>query len=395
MTLYHRERGTDPTIIFNFKNFTKILSQIDEISPIYGGRYNVYNEKIKHFFAELKACNANLVFFCRPYFKDEMMKEEIIREAFDRCAQGKFDQYRQHVFRTAITYPWHMDKRILYNLMKIAAEFGTVITEYRRVTARCVEYATEHADDILAMIQHDTDFLLFDGKYQYWSLIHLDMSNLTIQKYCRDALYREFGLENTAQAQLFAALTMLEFNELGNLCKNPIGTKKYDLHAIADYARQQEMTLNDGYDLEKIAIHIFGENYQPAQLQRLKNHLAVYMYTPMNDFDVCDPKILKVAKFCKENLYFVYGLIIDPFTSCQGLAFIDLRRQNATEYVTLVINVLLKLFGILYKDFGAEERPKTRPIQIKRTIEEDSLSKCDENIIYPTSRWSFLLNIFE
>lgn len=318
------------------------------------------------------------------------MKEPWIQEALD-CVVENDNLRSVRALRRTIQerdgnyFPWHLDKRFLYNLMKMAVEYGTVIVDQTNCSSKIAKYA--QSDEVLAMIQHDTDFLLFDGQYQYWSLSDLDTAQLTTKKYCSQTLYRRLDL-NTSQCQMLSAISRLK----GDAIHKFLGSietperKHRKMFKLSNYVRTIEMGPN-GYDLRSIASDIFREVDIPGGLETIEFQFSRYNSPIVNELDDCHPKLREIAEFCKKNLYFAYGLIMDAESTNEALAYIDLRSQGATDFINLVVSVILKMYGILYKDFEINERPKTRKIYIKRTIDEDAAQR-DENIVYSTSKSS-------
>lgn len=387
--------GSNPTIIINLKDFVKVLGQIDDDSLITGGKYDMYNNKFEKFLRELKEiCGANLVFFCRPFLHD--MEEDVILEAYDRVAQKNLKAFQNHMMiKERRTSPWHLDKRVLYNFVQISAKYGKVYTEHTKNSQKLMKYALDHPDEVLAMIQHDNDFLLYDHiQYQYWSLADLNISQLTTKKYCRKTMYKELRL-STPQSHLLAAMMKLKGahpDVILKLCdKIECDEKPKPLFRLAKYVRGKTFGPH-GFDLNEIATEIFGAGYTERDKALIQDELSRY------DLNLEDERLEsnqisdEIVEFCKKNLYFAYGLIVEDITTNQSLAYIDLRRRESTRYVNMVVTVLLKLCGILFKDGQVEERPKTRQIKIKRNIADDAVP-VEENIIYPSSKWKSTFNI--
>lgn len=146
-------------------------------------------------------CGANLVFFCRPFLNN--MKETVILGAYDRVKKDGVKEYREKQAKATKLFPWHLDKRFLFNLMQICPKYGTVYTELNRCGVKIVEYARKNSDNVLAMIEHDTDFLLYDNiQYQYWSLADLNIVHLTTEVYRHEMLYKVF--DTTAMSITFS-----------------------------------------------------------------------------------------------------------------------------------------------------------------------------------------------
>lgn len=361
------------------------MAKIDEDSDslILGGRYAMYNEKVNFFFSELKACGANLVFFCRPFLNS--LNEDLILEAFDRVVEKDLDWFQRNQRNKKNLFPWHLDKRFLYNLVNIIAKYGDVYTQLFGTYQRIIEYSSDLSNHVLAMIQHDTDFLLSNGHYQYWSLADLDILNLKTKKYCRENLYQRLRL-TTKESQLLSGISRLEGlkdNDHKNFFINLQIPREENANnfflKIAYYVRTLEIGENEWNEdhLRQIVHDIYGENDQQTHLENLEHELSRFNKPGVEMAESA------FVKFCKERLYFAYGLIVEDFSTNQALAYIDLRRENSTSYIDMAITILLKQCGILLKDH--EARPKARSIKIKRRIDDEAVSD-ERDIIYPPSK---------
>ncbi|XP_055320075.1 uncharacterized protein LOC129577310 [Sitodiplosis mosellana] len=371
-----------PTIIINLVRFVKILAKIDRNSLIVGGQYDIYNKKITKFFEKLREWNAKLVFFCRPFLND--IDEATIANAYNHAVRNSLPEFMLDQMKMGRWSPCHMDKRFLYNLMQICSGYGEVYTHMHGATFNIVQYAREHSDEVLAMIDNDTDFLLFEGEYQYWSLADLDILRFQTKKYCSDVLHDRLKL-NTQQIQMLAALSRLKGDCIPNLARDMETTENSGktIFKLSNYVRG----LDNLGALERIAADIFGENYTPQQLKEIQGELIRYQMPEPDNLSGRNQSFRDFVEFSKINLYFVYGLAVETVSTNQALAFIDLRRPDSTEFIQLMTTMLMKQCGIIFKD--VEERPHSRTVKIKRTLNVMSPSfanKSDENdepIIYP------------
>lgn len=347
----------------------------------------MYNKKVEDFFKELKACGAKLVFFCRPFLNN--VNEDLILEAFDRVVGRNLEWFQKHQARNKKNlFPWHLDKRFLYNLVKISAEYGTVYTHLFESYQSIIEYTSVSSNNVLAMIQNDTDFLLSDDNYQYWSLADLDIRKLETKKYCRKNLYQRLRL-TTKESQLLAGISRLK-DEAHRLFFGQMQIPREEnanifFLKIAHYVRNLKIEENGWNEdhLRKIVHDIYGEHNAEAHFKDLEYELSRYN-KPTTPTESEPSNWNELEKFCNEHLYFAYGLIMEDVSTNQALAYIDLRRKDtATLYIDLNVTILLKQCGILLKD--RENRPKTRSIKIKRQIDDKAIC-VEENIIYPPSK---------
>lgn len=345
---------------------------------IIGGQYDEYMKKITKFFDKLLEWNAKLVFFCRPFLNKS--NEETISKAYEHAERNQLKQFKDRM-RIGQWLKCHLDTRFLYNLMQISSNYGEVYTQLNGIEFSIDQYAREHNDEVLALIQNDTDFLMFDSQYQLWSLNDLDISRCMTKMYSRDVLYDRLQLD-TKQIQMLAALSRLNPDFINNFVRN-IETEEISgktIFKLATYVRNLE---NLG-DLERIANDIFGENYTEEQLQQIQHELSRYEMPTPDNLTGRNQNFRDFVEFAKKNLYFAYGLAVETVSTNQALAYIDLRRQDSPQFIKLMITIRMKQCGILFKD--VEERPQTRTVKIKRTFDENNNDETDEVIIYPPSK---------
>lgn len=128
-------------------------------------------------------------------------------------------------------------------------------------------------------------------------------------------------------------------------------------------------------------------------LENIKNKLKGYDDTEILDETVDGSQTSRQLKsFCKENLYFVYELLVEDVTSNQALAYIVLRQPNSEQFIDAMDILLSKMCGILFKDVNVDERLKTQKIEIKRRLNGNA-DPVEEKIEdhYPPSKWKMLI----
>lgn len=331
-----------------------------------GGEYEMYNEMFKRFFQQLIDCGAELVFFCRPYLHRN--KEDLIQRAYDEIDEGRLQHFKQYLANVySDHFPWHLSPIVQYNLMGICRDYGTVYTEIGHIGSKIVKYANNRSNNVLAIIEYDTDMLFYDDiQYQYWNLVTLNIFDLTVKKYCYKTLREQFGM--TAQKGQWLSAISRSGTRIVTGLKRQI-----------QYVRSQR-----NFQLQQVACDIFGRNYTEDQIEKVKAGLSRFDLDSNDAFLDDHPISNELFRFCKERIYFAYGLIIADQTIHQALLYVDLRQPNSTEYVEVIVSVLLKMLGILFKDVAIEERPKTRLMKIKRTHDEiDSKFEGEINYNFP------------
>lgn len=152
----------------------------------------------------------------------------------------------------------------------------------------------------------------------------------------------------------------------------------------------------DGYDIDQLAA---DANLDEDEQNELENEIARMLsninYTGHFNEDIYDGLILELVntddsfnlllRFCKENLYFAYKLMIETSTVQKDLLFIDISRPDAMTFVDLVTTVTMRMCGILFMDVDAARKPRTRTVKFQRVQGEPAveLGMC---IIYPQGK---------
>lgn len=368
-----KNNGNRPKILIYANHFIKILAKIDQNFLIYGGQYENYNKKIARFFEKLIEFGAELVFFFRPYLHD--IAEKTVSEAYDHAvrSQKELQEFKAQQEKLGKLFPWHMDKRFFYNLSRICSKYGEIHTVFDGITFRIVQYAREHCDEVLAMIMHDTDLLLFDGEYKYWNLADLNIVDFTCKKYCVDALYKRFQLDTARQFQIVSALSRLERDVVNNFVRGIKTNEKSGriIFKLAKYVRG----LNGLDSLQQIASDIFGCGYTPEQMKQIQNEMDRYEMTASVHLDGFSQNFRDlIAFFLENNFYFAYGLAVETLSTIQALVYIDSRQDGSRKFIKLMVNSLMKQCGLLFKDF--DERPASRTVKISNETTQ-------EPIVYP------------
>lgn len=373
-----------------------MIAQRDEVGIFIGGRHQLYIRFYSKFFRDLQAKHVNLVFFapCNklndatdifiPKREEEYMKYTDLLDQIDqrkpiRCILKKKNG----------NYP---DRRAMrsveYNLLKIVRKYGELYFNYFRHNQEIVQYANKNSSNVMAIISNDTDFLIFPGDFDFWSCNNINMKELTTIHYSRDALYANLNL-NRQQLYMLAALSGNLYLPLDIVKRNffpkleQVGEKYSKFPDLSNYVRKLEMipTADPNkctFDLQKVGEDVFGSDVKPEEINTIENGLAIYNL----DFTVrSDEK--DFLKFAKTNNSFIYKLITDDIYRINDIMFIDYRECRSKTYAELVIPLLCKLLGILYK--ADRNKPDTRKFCMKYAHEEP-YKPVDEIIIYPSCK---------
>lgn len=397
--------GKPPTILIDLKEISHVLVQHDEIGLILGGKYDHYNKMMKIFLENLQRTKAELVFFHagKKYTDDIEFFIPKQEDDYMNCIEilnkieEQSDLRAYLVEKNKLSQDIRMTLSFQYNLLKLVRRFGTVQINYVRHNQEIAKYANEHSDDVLAVISNDTDFMAFDGDFQYWPANTINIRQLSGKRYCKYKLRDKLGL-NPWQIQLLSALSGSNFlpyyiiKEWTIQLTTENGLEKRGrIWNVSHYVKNQtyEIVNNEAqFDLNKISGDVFGPDYTPAQLNSIANGLACYDLNIKSEIDERDAFV----KFTKNHNWFIYKMITDDIFKIRCIEYIDFRNYKSKNYAELVLPILKKLFGILYKD--NRHRPGSHQICMKHAHDEP-YKLTEVNIVYPPSKWNFILFSFQ
>lgn len=366
------------------KEFINILPRIFTNSFSSGGEFDRYNEAATYFLAELKALGVDLVFFVQEKHFDSLEKTRA------RLADES----------SKIFIPTHPaarvergNKRMAYNINKIAQKYGQLRVLTDRQTMAIVNYAAQHEDKVLAIIGKDTDFLVYDGKYQYWTVSEWPTERtcpgLVATRFDRDALLADIRLFNE-QFRLLAALS----DALGSWAIFAVPdvhlTYPQLLRRAIEYVREQRLTFTDTFDWETIARDLYGPNgYTPEQVAEFeKRYDAFGQITDCekaDDFyDRLGPETVEVWKFCEENHFFMFRTVIGCGDRVYWLKDLCCLKEDCRriEFSEAILTVHTKFCGILHNDESEERRPDTKRLFNSYLVDRGGDIEC-RSVIYP------------
>lgn len=154
-----------------------------------GGRHQFYGEKFEDLLRRLSIV-ANLVFFEDGPLMAEKRDTWISRQGERYLKTIKvMDQIDNGVPLAHLSYRKLPRLSTFIEMMERAArKFGRLILS---VSAECDTELARYAKDdptVLAVLAEDSDFLIFAGKWQYWSVERFNAETLTTCEYSREAL---------------------------------------------------------------------------------------------------------------------------------------------------------------------------------------------------------------
>lgn len=370
--------------------------QRDEIGVILGGRFDLYNTLLRNFLENLRKTNAKLVFFFpgKKYTDDlqffipkregDYMSHLTVMDKID----GKCNLHEFLMEKNKHSVDIRMSLSFEYNLKKLIRRYGDFHVTYVRHNQEIARYANEHADEVLAVISNDTDFMAFEGDFEYWRANGINIKQLSGVRYSKPKLHETIEL-NVHQMQLLSALCGSNFlpfyvikDWIAELIKsNP--EQRGKIRNVAKYVQQQSYEMIKGkpkFDLEAISRDVFGPDCTPEQMNSIANGLACYYLQFDNE---ANDGMNSFVHFCKKHDSFMYKLITDDIFNIKDIDYIDYRNYKSKTYAELIIPILMKLCGILCRTYA--RHPIVRKICMKHAHDEP-FKVTEETIFYPPSK---------
>ncbi|XP_055326141.1 uncharacterized protein LOC129579977 [Sitodiplosis mosellana] len=189
---------------------------------------------------------------------------------------------------------------------------------------------------------------------------------------------------NSKQMQLVFVLSELKTNIKLNL----VGKQCHKQSRIVEFVKSLKYGEN-GFDLDQLA-HKLNKRERDDLEDKLNRVFAVNEYAGNWNEDIYEGLILDLAnndesfnlvlQFCKENIYFAYKLINEKDSTQKDLLCIEERREEDAIFRSLMVTIMLKMCGILFKDVDPKKRPT---IRTNRNFGDIYVTSAND-IIYPT-----------
>lgn len=232
------------------------LSSIDFDALIYGARFNVGFGIIDRFLRKLKSLGVVLEFFIDgsvQSFKVNTWSERRDREYQDIIAIIDAVDRGTDVATILDTLG---APGCSYSLKYLAETHGRLTVSLEK---ECDQELAAFACKVnaLAIISNDTDFLIYEGSWKFWSSNELNIDTLETLEYNRQALLETLGL-TFAQMPLFATLCgndIITADELKRFHYR-IGLMTHKIRNVAQFVQQEA----DLEDLDSTLLKVFGRH---------------------------------------------------------------------------------------------------------------------------------------
>ena len=327
----------------------------DKFATLCGGRHNIAAIEIDELFKKIKNIGAELVFFMDGPIQEEKYSTWRQRQnlRYDSC-NDILDDFDRGIPLSRII---EKERNNCYKIPNIstfipileekAKKYGTLHKTY---TVECdLEIAAFASNNpaVLAVIAHDSDFLIFPGDWRYFSINMLNVDTLITKEFNRTALRECLGL-NDKQLVIFATLAsndVIKFEEVKHFHNEISGTRtiaKYKFPAIAKIIKNQ---LNVGR--KKIPLEIANLLWrQPCSdsVIRVQKSLKSYKINfRKEDFSVTNPLLHKCIQ---HDLMFVFDILMKTTVNFT-LFYFNLSKENISYY-EYTIPLFQRQLGIVY-----------------------------------------------
>lgn len=395
--------GKPPLIIIDLKELAHMFVQTDQLGVILGGHYDRYNKMLRQFLENMVKAGAKLVFFMPggkytdelqffiPKTEENYMHSLEILDKIEENADIKAYLHEKNRRSPDI----RMELSFNYNLKKLIHNFGDYHINYERHNQEIARFANDNSGTVMAVISNDTDFLAFSGEYEFWRANSINYKSMSCNQYNRKRLYDRLGFEYGAtQMQLLSALSGSNFlpayaiqeflTGLSQANEDP--QQRGKTWNVSAYVKRQPVAKLKNkfvFDLQQIGRDVFGDACTTEQLNCIENGLACY---DLDDFQQPPNRSLSsFLRFCKTRDLFAYKLATDTIFNVKDITYMDFRNYKSKSYAELVIPLLMKMCGILFKD--NKQRPKHREICMKHAHDEPC-KVTEETVNYPPSKFS-------
>ncbi|XP_031625913.1 uncharacterized protein LOC116342439 [Contarinia nasturtii] len=375
--------GRTPIIVIDFLSLTNGVVKKDE-DIICGGRHKIALNRWKELLNALKGTGSELVFFSDLTIQEGKIDEWLLRrdeefevytEVYDLISSGipLSEVVANQTNRKALTSTF-------YGMAIIAQNYGQFHYSIRHeCDLEIAQYAKRNG--ALAVISNDTDFLIFDGEWRFWSsqdikIIH--SNRLKTIEFNRNGIANICSLA-TYQLPLFSTLlandfTHIYYNQLARFYCT-MGPMKYRIKNVARYVRRVgHVNLNDS-DITQIIQHVFG--YIDDDLQRVFRQSLNAYNTDFPAIHIDDPleKKLLLTKMYRpymSNLSSINGFTL-PYYDMRGSA------TNTISFSMMLIHWIQRRKGILRQ---TSKESQTFLVLAKKEINQHFMAHSEEPI-YP------------
>lgn len=260
-----------------------------------------------------------------------------------------------------------------------ARKYFTFIFQNVECDTELSRYAT--MNNAVAVVADDTDFLIYEGNWKYWSARSLNLAKLTTREYCRPALRMALGLTQK-QLPIFATLAgndIIRYDFVQPFHHRLRLTRNNRFDKLAHFVRSKNIGIND---VENISQAIFG-SIEDQFVSLVQESISTYdiHYEPTSESDL----LTQNSAFETSFYTFLNGL---PFN--MTLMFYDLRRDDFISYYDIVVPIVKRQIGFVRQHKNDREYKQTIVIKVDHNESHKEFRISPE---YPEIKLPDLLNI--
>lgn len=345
-------------LIFDVQNMLHaVYDRIDPIQRFCGGRYKKLHDMFETFFRQLTIAGAKLVFFSDGAVTNTKFTTWCERRNADYV---KFTTIFKAISNTSITDIVKLFKKVKYSpsmtaalkdLKSLCRQYGT----YRvAIDIECdteiARYATEN--NALAVFGRDTDYMLYEGKWKYWSVNHLmlERQNYNTFEFNKQAL-REYLHLNGNQMTLFSMIAGNDVIPVKHLKKLHI-----KIHCLnSNNGRHYNYWKDHFLDIAKY-VQTFPEVLSKDEIHLLSKEIfdsdnddkialvedALSFYKTNFESNLTDPIMIRLATYHEGFYAILAGL---PYSL--GLPLYDLSRTDFMSFHEVFFPILARMVGVI------------------------------------------------
>ncbi|KAJ6643625.1 Constitutive coactivator of peroxisome proliferator-activated receptor gamma [Pseudolycoriella hygida] len=371
---WKKENSGPAVIVFDVMGMLNIPIQSNS-DMVLGGRHHIVLSKYDNFFLKLKLeYGAELVFFCDGRVQKNKNDVWIQRQdekyaktlkIFDEIEESKgslkfVDSMRDDDFPGLTT--------TIHGLVNVCRRHG----EFKlSMNVECDTELSRFAtmNNAVAIVADDTDFLIYEGNWKYWSARKLNLLHLTTMEYCRPALRMALGLSQK-QLPMFATLA-------GNdIIRHDFVQPFHRQLRLTRYNRFQKLAQlvrsNNINDVASISRAIFGST--ESQFMNLVEE-SITTYDIYYDHEQGTQEDLLTERSAFETSFFTF---LNGSSYYITLMYYDLRRTDFRSYYDVVMPIVKRQIGFVRHHKNEQNYMQTIVMKIDHTQSHQELKIAPE-----------------
>lgn len=364
-----------PTIIIDVIPLTYSLCT-NNYESVLGGERRMYIEVTTKFFSMLKEHGVKMIFVTDGPLMENRIGVWCERRAAEFAIKNRvlYDIDNNKYEKKCDT---HLESSFYNSLLKIAREFGTIIVATDRDCDAIVAHqANEH--NALAVISPDTDFLIYQGKWNQWIVDYIGVGEgggIAITAHCfnRNKLINHLGL-NREQMKIFATIAGNDYTSPFYFKKRGrTGVKIKNFADIAKFCENCKPEFDDSL-YRRIADFIYGNTVNPNPPESI-NMIRTSIESYNIDFEL-QPQNGYLEMYIRENAL-IYSVLNERIFQ---------YKMNYMEFqggfVNRILCTLRRISGVLL--YARKNESPTFKLLTKRSLEEE-YELMEEQPVYPSN----------